>query len=147
MNKFAILISKINKRSKDEKTMEDVTMILDDMFEKLKEVDKHLYEDTLLRLEDIAYHIDYDDAKLIVSKMEPYGEKWDFDTIKGFIGNKGIDNHCIEYYLTMNMAYNDYHSLAVMVNKEEDAEFYFELAKDFINDVDARPHKVAKYFL
>ena len=41
----------------------------------------------------------------------------------------------------------EYNSLAKFVDKEEDAEFYFQLAKDFITDEDAKPFKVAKYFL
>ena len=36
---------------------------------------------------------------------------------------------------------------AVMVGMQNDDEFYFSLACDFINDPDAKPFKVEKYFL
>jgi hypothetical protein len=49
--------------------------------------------------------------------------------------------------MVINKAKNDYHDLAKSVGKEEDPEFYFRLAKNFIYDEDAKPFKVAKYFL
>jgi hypothetical protein len=33
------------------------------------------------------------------------------------------------------------------VGKGEDPEFYFSIARDFINDADAKDFKVEKYFL
>lgn len=33
-----------------------------------------------------------------------------------------------------------------MVGRGEDPEFYFSLAKDFINDIDGKDFKVEKYF-
>lgn len=55
--------------------------------------------------------------------------------------------HSCKYYLCMNMAYNDYYKTAESVGKGEDPEFYFSIARDFINDADAKDFKVEKYFL
>jgi hypothetical protein len=45
------------------------------------------------------------------------------------------------------MCYNDYYNTAKHYGYAGDAEFYYCLAKDFIEDVDADPFKVEKYFL
>lgn len=60
---------------------------------------------------------------------------------------KGITEDCVSWYLVMNMAYNDYHDTAAMVGMSEDAEFYYSIANNFINDIDGKKYKVAKYFL
>lgn len=59
----------------------------------------------------------------------------------------GIYGKCIEYYLVMNMSYNDYYDVATNFGHQGDAEFYFELANAFINDVDGDKYKVEKYFI
>lgn len=47
----------------------------------------------------------------------------------------------------MNMYYNDSHDTAEMVGRGEDPEFYFSLAKDFINDIDGKDFKVENILL
>lgn len=47
----------------------------------------------------------------------------------------------------MNMTYNDYYDVATNFGHQSDAEFYFELANAFINDIDGSKYKVEKYFL
>ena len=47
----------------------------------------------------------------------------------------------------MNMIYNDYCDTAKLYNLQNDPEFFFSLARDFIEDPDAKPLKVEKYFL
>lgn len=41
---------------------------------------------------------------------------------------------------------NDYSRTAKIIG-QDDADFYFNLAYDFINDEDAKPDKIAKYFM
>ena len=48
--------------------------------------------------------------------------------------------------MVMNMMYNDYNRTAKQYNSDV-PEFYFDLSFDFINDVDAKRHKVEKYFM
>ena len=47
----------------------------------------------------------------------------------------------------MNMAYNDYRKTAEKFNLEDDVNFYFCIAHDFIEDPDAKEFKVELYFM
>jgi len=147
MSRFIGLMDTIYAKDKSFDKMNRTTAILETMFDELRKTHKELYEDTMYKFEEIAYEIPLEKAEEIVANMKPYGEKWGYDTIKEFLKTKGITDHTIEFFLTMEMAYNDYFELAKSVGKEEDPEFYFILAKNFIYDEDAKPFKVAKYFL
>ena len=46
----------------------------------------------------------------------------------------------------MNMTYNDYMNTAITFGLKDNPDFFYSLAKDFINDADAAPYKVEKYF-
>lgn len=147
MSKFLNLIDKIYSSNKSYEKMDLSNNILDNLFSELEKSHPDLYNKTIFEFEKLAYEIPMDKAKEIVKAMKPYGPKWSYEQIKDFIYAKGISDKCIEYYLVMNMMYNDYHSVAKMVQKEEDADFYFEMSKNFIMDTDAKPFKVSKYFL
>lgn len=128
-----------------EKDTEEVTDALADLMTTVKDRLPDAYRETMYCLEEIAYRITPDDARRIVKNMRPYGQKWDYDTIKAFITSKGETAAC-KYYLCMNMYYNDSRDTAEMVGRGDDVEFYFSLAKDFIKDEDAKAFKVEKYF-
>lgn len=119
--------------------------IICEALNRLKSMDLASYSKTIDCLEDIAYTIPQDKAQEIVRSMKPYGECWEVESVKKFIEGRNID-WSIDWYLVMNMVYNDYHDTAEMVNMAEDSEFYFSLARDFIQDEDAKRHKVEKYF-
>ena len=103
------------------------------------------YNELVSMAEDIMYEIDYDWAYDKVKHMRPYGECWTFGTIKEYVSEKPIECDPIEYYLCMNMAYNDYKEIADR-NGLDITEFCYTIAKRFIEDEDAPSHKVAKYF-
>lgn len=117
------------------------------ILDKLEQTHPSLYAECKQYLEDVAFAISKDEAVKIVRAMEPYGQKWSYNDVEKFMEEKDCDGSVCDYYLCMNMAYNDYHETATMYGVESDAEFYFSLAKDFIDDPDAKPHKVARYFL
>jgi len=142
MGKFAEIVGRIQSSDK----MFDLTEELDKVFEYMKEYYSDLYEKAIKKVEKVAYDIDLDEAEKIVSQMKPYGEKWNFDTIKKYVMGKGIDTKLVIWYLVMNMTYNDYRDTAAMVDMADDEEFYFSLSKDFIEDVDGKPFKVERYF-
>lgn len=147
MSRFIELMDRIYEKDRSFEKMNETTAILETMFDELRQSHKELYEETMYKFEEIAYEIPLEKAEEIVKNMKPYGEKWSYDIIKEFLKTKGITENCVDYYITQNMAYNDYHELAKSVGKEEDPEFYFTLAKNFIYDEDAKPFKVARYFL
>ena len=97
-------------------------------------------------LEDIVCRIDDDEAHNIVTAMQPFGEKWSIDDIGSFIASKGIpENERVNYYLVMNTMYNDHRETAKRYGLDN-ADFYYALAREFIQDVDGKPHKVSRYF-
>lgn len=146
MSEFKELIAKISKKDSSPKQMEELTEIMDELFTELDMAHPALYNKYMSRFEDIACRISEDKAREIVKNMKPYGEKWGYNTIKDFTTSHGINDNYVKYYLVMNMAYNDFYETAKYVEKENDEMFYFHIAHDFINDADAKPHKVEKYF-
>lgn len=132
--------------SRKGRNIDEVTAVLDDAMGIIKDRMPDLYHETIHQLAAIAYAITPEEARDKVRSMRPYGQKWDYDTVKAFLAAKGINNDVCKYYLCMNMYYNDSHDTAEMVGRGEDPEFYFSLAKDFINDIDGKDFKVEKYF-
>lgn len=104
------------------------------------------YRDFVKQAEQVAYQIEPEEAAQIVRSMIPYGQRWSRDDIAEYIQEKGIGGHVTDYYLVMNMMVNDYSRTAKTIG-QDDAEFYFNLAYDFINDEDGKPDKIARYFM
>lgn len=143
MSKFLEMIDCISRKGRN---IDEVTAVLDDAMGIIKDRMPDLYHETIHQLAAIAYAITPEEARDKVRSMRPYGQKWDYDNVKAFLAAKGINNDVCKYYLCMNMAYNDYYKTAESVGKGEDPEFYFSIARDFINDADASPFKIEKYF-
>ena len=132
--------------SDNREDMIELKIALDELMHELEKEDHHLFDKTINKLEDIIYNISDDEAKHIVHSMKPFAEHWSWDEVKNYIEQKGIYKYYTKYYLVMNMLYNDYYDVAVNYGHANDPEFFYELANAFINDVDAKPHKVDKYF-
>lgn len=120
--------------------------INDDAWAGLMNADKAYYNELKDELEDMMYCIDWDEAEKIVRAMKPYGQYWSKQDIETFLKGKGVTEHICDWYLVMNMARNDYYNTARMVGKQDDAEFYYSIARDFIMDPDGGKHKIGKYF-
>ena len=126
--------------------MHEYKEIMEELMGELEYKNKDLYDRTMKKLEEVAYTITYEHAEEIVKNMKPFGEHWTYNQIKEYIETKDIRKCYEKYYLVMNMAYNDYYDVAVNYGHQNDPEFFFEIAYAFINDEDAKPHKVARYF-
>ncbi len=87
-----------------------------------------------------------EEATKIVRHMEPKGQCWSYNQVKDYVTTQGITTNYVNWYLVMNMCYNDYYNTAKAYNLQNDTNFYFNLAKDFIFDPDAEPFKVERYF-
>lgn len=126
---------------------EYVHNIIADAMEALRRSDRSTYEQTIKRLEDYAFKISIDEAQEIVRKMKPYGEVYSFPTIEAYLRDKGITDNLINWYLVMNMLYNDYYSAVKDYGIGDNTDFYYNMSRAFIEDEDAKPHKVERYFL
>ena len=142
IRKISDTIYKGSDRVKKEK-MDEVYYKMSDF---LKDYNKEWYDKFYEEAESIIYYIDEDCARKIVGAMLPYGQRWSMEEVTEYLRGKGIMEHTKCYYLVMNMMYNDYARTAKQYNIDV-PEFYFDLSYDFINDPDAKKHKVEKYFM
>ena len=119
-----------------------VTSMLEDL-EKESHPLAEKYDDLIC---EMLYYIDDQEAEHIVKNMKPYGEVYSIENIESTLEKNGINHeNTIDYYLDMNMFYNDFK--AYPESKRLDVnEFCFEMSKMFINDIDAPKHKTEKYF-
>lgn len=124
--------------------MEELSDMLEDTMEIIKEYDKDCYEKYEMKLYEMAYgkKLNKEMAEQIVHKMRPNGERWSYNEIKRLQEERGImDVSTPDLYITMNMAYNDYQNLF-----GEETESYVRFSLDFIQDEDAKPEKIYLYF-
>lgn len=101
------------------------------------------YEDLIC---EMLYYIDEDEAHEIVKNMKPFGEVYTMETVENTLSKANINyDDIIEYYLCMNMFYNDY-KVYPETKRLDINEYCLEMSKLFINDIDAPKYKVEKYF-
>lgn len=125
---------------------EDLEDIICDMMEDVKKHNLQIYDKYNDILEDIMYEIGEEEAIEIVHSFKPYGEAFSMDKVKEILHRQGkSDANCIDYYLVMNMIYNDYKTFAEM-KRMDVQDFCLEMSKLFIEDTDAPKHKVSRYF-
>jgi hypothetical protein len=126
---------------------DEVWIISEDMLNKLARKDPMMFEEYIDKLEHLAYRIPKDEAELIVRAMRPKGQYWSYTQVYDLVKSKGVTGDWVNWYLVMNMVYNDFCATAKHFGLQNDVEFFYHLAKDFIEDPDAKPMKVEKYFL
>lgn len=143
MGKYTELVN----RAMDKGLSDDAWALMDEFVELLCKKYPDLYEHLMDKLEALAYKIPKDEAEDIVHQMSPRGQYWSYNQAKDFAQSHGITGNWCNWYLVLNMAYNDYYDTAKTFGLQNDPEFYFSIAKDFIEDPDAKPLKVEKYFL
>lgn len=124
----------------------EIDAINDEAYTCIQKLDESLFRLLEAKLEALFYVISRAKAEKIVTDMKPYGQMWSYEQIEQLLHKKNIDSSTIDWYLVMNMCYNDYFNTAKIYGLQSDENFYFNLASNFINDQDAGPHKVAKYF-
>lgn len=87
-----------------------------------------------------------EEATEIISNMKPYGIKWEFEELRQYMINEGIkENDLVNIWILCNMYYNDSYEVAKKYNIDI-PDFYFDMAKSFLYDIDAEPFKIKKYF-
>lgn len=143
MGKYRELVSK----AMDKGFAEEAWAATDKIMAQLCKRYPEYYDALICELEKLAYRIPKEQAERIVRSMSPYGQRWSLEQVRNLLKSKGITENCVNWYLVMNMVYNDNMNTASMVGMQDDENFFFSLACDFINDPDAKPFKVEKYFL
>lgn len=139
------LSRKIYDNPDDVERMEAMNDIIYDMVDFIRDNAPNAYEHFLKETEDVLYNITEEEAVGIVRTMRPYGEHWTVNDVNNYVRSMGQEP-CVDWYLTMNMAFNDYSEIAYK-NNIDVTEFCYDVARCFIKDEDAMPHKVSRYFM
>ena len=136
---------KIYSNIEDREKMNKMNAIYYEMADYIKQNSPAAYERFYKMAEDVAYSMTLEDAQGLVKAMMPYGERWTYEDISDFVKTKG-EEPSIDYYVVMNMMINDYYRTANEYGTDR-PEFYFSLARDYLNDPDGKPHKLVEYFM
>lgn len=73
------------------------------------------------------------------------GPHWSMEQAKQAMEQQKIDCDPIEFFVALNMMYSDYYRVAKKFNCSN-IEFYACMAKAFLDDKDAHPDKLARYY-
>lgn len=142
------MIRKYIEKIGDNKNIEDMEKLGDmlcDVLYKLKEYNKDDYDKYKNKLKGMAYNYEFDEemALDIVKDMKPLGEHWNLETTTSVKDQYGVDINKYDFYVVMNSLANDYGEII----STDDVETYVRMTKAFVEDQDAKKHKVWKYFM
>lgn len=73
------------------------------------------------------------------------GPHWTMEQTKQVQSQKGIDADPVHFWVAMNMIYSDYSKVAKKLNVSN-ADFYAYMAEAFLEDKDAQPDKLERYY-
>lgn len=134
-----------------------------------KEHEKHEYEHDRDRGHDyeIDGHVKHDkDGWIVSGRMEPHkldeeaakewtqhmenadgtkGPHWSMDQTKQVTAQKNIAEDPLDFWVAINMMYSDYCVMAKKHNVNT-VDFYVDMAKAFLDDKDAKPDKLGRYY-
>ena len=92
---------------------------------------------------DMSQPVDEHTAKMWVQKMDG-GEHFKLEQTEQQRMPVCPDCNKYEFYVAMNAMWNDYCETAKKMNIDR-PDYYAHLAKDFLKDKDAKPHKLRRY--
>lgn len=138
MKKYLDMI--VEKGKKED--MDCLGDILIELMYELKESNHKEYKEYKNKIVGMAYDYKINDelAHDIVEDMKPKGEYWSKETVASVVGNVPNLN---DIYVVMNSLVNDYGD----VISPDEVETYIKMTNAWINDEDAKPNKVWKYFV
>ena len=96
-------------------------------------------------------HLTRDEAERWVARMKSAdgktGGRWPYQEVKRYAGNFDVhgEEKIVEFYAVMNALATDYGDVAKRYGVDK-VDFWADLAKAFIDDKDAVPGKVKKYY-
>lgn len=130
----------------DERDMECLTEMTSDFIEKVRTRMPQEVEQFLMKIDlKLNPHFTEETAKYAVAHMNnedgTTGEHWDYGTTSEVLRSKSLMFTQPDWYYVLNMMYSDYY------HEDEDADYYIDLAIDFLKDKDAPDGKAKKYYL
>ena len=74
------------------------------------------------------------------------GPHWNIEQVKMLMGQKGIDCDPWEFFAAINAIYSDYGKVLKKHGAGDKLDLYIDMAKAFVEDKDAHPDKLARYY-
>lgn len=74
------------------------------------------------------------------------GAHWTLEQAEQVMNQHGIDCDPIQFWVTLNMIYSDYVTVAKKHGVGDKVDFYVDMAKAFLCDKDAPADKLARYY-
>lgn len=74
------------------------------------------------------------------------GPHWTMDQVKQVMAQKSVKADPWEFYAALNAMYSDYAKVFKKYGVGDKLDFYIDMAQAFIEDQDAQPDKLARYF-
>ena len=136
----------IDKYLDDSDDMVKLTNKIDWFVDEVEKEDKELADKFLMKIDLLLNpHFTRETSKHVVDRLinkdGSKGGHWTYDQTTRVLENQGWDFHTCDWYYVLNMIYSDYYKSG------RSDETYIELAKDFIDDIDAPDDKAKKYYL
>ena len=135
-----------NKYMKDidfGRNKESLMDVIDMLMCEVKEDEPELYKHIECILYEDAYgkKINEEMANQWVKNMQPVGIHWTMEETTAAAKSLGYNVNPVEFYVVANMMYNDYYSIV-----KEDDGLALSLAKEWLNDKDAKEYKLYEYW-
>lgn len=74
------------------------------------------------------------------------GPHWTMEQAKQVMAQKGVECDPLEFWLALNMMYSDYCKVFRKYGVGDKIDFYVDMAKAFLEDKDAYPDKLMRYY-
>ena len=74
------------------------------------------------------------------------GPHWTMEQVEKLMLQRGVDCDPVQFWVAMNMMYSDYCKIFQRYGVGDKIDFYADMAKAFLDDKDAAPDKLARYF-
>lgn len=100
--------------------------------------------------EDTASTFSMDTARAWTQKMKnadgTQGPHWTLEQAKQIMAQRKIGLDPVQFWVTLNMIYSDYSPVAKKHGLGGSLDFYADMAKAFLDDKDAKPNKLSRYY-
>lgn len=137
------LLKKIEERSSREDLI-GMTHTMKRILDYLEENAPSMYDELETSLYEIVNGktISEELGKEWVSKMKPFGQHWTMEQTNSVMRDYASSLSPIEFYVVMNMLYNDFHEVV----PDENVEMYARFSKAWLQDEDAKKNKLYCYY-
>ena len=135
-------IATIVKNGKQE-DMNKLSDMLEEIICKTKEHHPDIYEHYKTCLYEMAYgkKLNKELAETWVKNMKPAGQHWTMEEAETAMKNKDIKSSLADFYIAINMMYNDNYKLV-----KDNEELAIDLAINWLEDEDAVKDKMYEYY-